>query len=140
MAVPDDDPSAIPNEVRLFRRISPAMIVYDGNQDRWRATSQNFQDSKDGTPMSVFAENIADEHGELPAHFLLGRWSDWGLAAVVAGHMRELGQRVYPDPHNQDAEDRFESHSAVAGNKKAQNIRKRMSDRAELIIVPKLQS
>jgi hypothetical protein len=89
--------------------------------------------------MSVFAESLADIHGEVPSGFLLGRWSEWCLAALFAGHMREAGQRVYPDLQNQDADDRFESHSAVAGNK-AQAVRKRISDRAEWIIGPKKPS
>jgi len=139
MANSEDDPVAIPNEVRLFRRIHPEWVVYDKNRERWRPTSQNFQDSRDGTPMSVFAENLAQAHGELPAHFLLGRWSEWGLAAVVAGQVRELGQRVYPDPHNQDQDERFESHAAIAGSK-AKNVMKQMSGWAEWVITPRARS
>jgi hypothetical protein len=117
MPAPEDDPVAIPNETRLFRRISPSMIVYDSNLGERRPTSQNFQDSTDGTPMSVYAENLAKAHGESPEHFLQGRWSAWYLVAVTAGRMRELGQHVYPDSANQDPDDFFHSHSAVRGSK-----------------------
>jgi len=135
MAATDDDPVTIPNEVRLFRRIHPEMVVFDDNRNHLRPTSQNFQDSRDGTPMSVFAENLAHAHGELPSDFLQGRWSEWGLAAVMAGRMRELGQRVYSDSHNQDEHERFESHSAVAGSKK--KVMKQMSATAEWVITPR---
>src|ERR1022692_637868 len=110
MSTASDDQDVIPDQVRLFRRISPVMTVYDDNLHCWRPTSQNFQDSKDGTPMSVFAENVATQHNERPEGFLRGRWSSWYLAAVQAGHMREYEQRVYLDPNNQDPDDRFESH------------------------------
>jgi hypothetical protein len=135
MSTAPDDPDGIPDQVRLFRRISPVMIVYDDNLHCWRPTSQNFQDSKDGTPMSVFAENVAMQYNERPEGFLQGRWSSWYLAAVRAGHVREHEQRVYLDPNNQDADDRFESHAAVAGAK-PNKVRKKLSERWEWVIPP----
>ena len=59
-----DDPVGIPDGTRLFRRIDPTWLTYDNNRGEWRPNSQNFQDSKDSTPMSVFAENVAKAHGE----------------------------------------------------------------------------
>src|SRR5580700_1809316 len=108
MAGRKDDPLAIPNETRLFRRIDPHWTTYDANRKERRPTSQNFQDSQDDTPMSVFAENIARAAGEVPADFLKGTWSGFYLASVTAGWMRECGQEVYPDPDSLDADDRFE--------------------------------
>ncbi len=55
----NDDPVGIPNGTRLFRRIDPTKIVYDKDRKERRPTSQNFPNSRDGTPMSVFAENVA---------------------------------------------------------------------------------
>lgn len=135
MSTGRDDRDAIPDDVRLFRRISPAMIVYDDNLHCWRPTSQNFQDSQDGTPMSVFAENVALVNNEPPEGFLRGRWSSWHLAAVQAGHMREHEQQVYLDPDNQDADDRFASHAAVAGAK-PNKVRKKLAERWEWVIPP----
>lgn len=117
MANSRDDPQTIPDRVRLFRRINPNWIVYDYNKNEWRPSSQNFQDSQDGTPMSVFAENIATEHEEKPRDFLLGSWSAWFLGAVTAGWMRECGQSVYLDLHNQEPDDVHPSHAAVEGPK-----------------------
>jgi hypothetical protein len=106
MAEQKDDPVGIPDNTRLFRRIDPHQVVYDKDRKERRPTSQNFNDSKDGTPMSVFAENVAIAHGEAPADFLRGRWSEWYLVAVTAGAMRQLGQEVYLDSFNQDTDDR----------------------------------
>jgi hypothetical protein len=130
-----DDQQAIPDSVRLFRRISPACIVFDRNKNQWRPTSQNFQDSKDGTPMSVFAENIANSHGEVPSDFLRGRWSAWHLAALPAGWMRECGQSVYPEKANQDPDDTFQSHTAVEGPKPT-NQRGKLGERFEWVVAP----
>src|ERR1700730_2296426 len=99
MAEQQDDPVGIPDTIRLFRRINPNQLAWDKDRKERRTTSQNFLDSQDGTPMSVFAENVALAHGEAPSDFLRGRWSNWYLVAVRAGEMRELGQDVYLDPH-----------------------------------------
>jgi hypothetical protein len=133
--MPDDDPKTIPNETRLFRRINPVYTVYDSNRKERRPTSQNFQDSRDGSPMSVFAENIAIAHGEVPAGFLRSRWAEWFLAAVPAGWMRENGQKVYPDPYNQDPDDSFASHAAVEGPKR-DKARARLGDKYEWVVPP----
>jgi hypothetical protein len=136
MAGRRDDPVAIPNETRLFRRIDPTQIVPDANRNERRPTSQNFQDSKDGSPMSVFAENLARAAGEVPADFLRGEWSGFYLAAVTAGWMRACGQEVYPDPDNQEPPDRFESHSAVRGPKDSQKLRSKIAKGYEWVIAP----
>lgn len=130
-----DDQNAIPNDTRLFRRINPEWIVYDKNVGRFRPTSQNFQDSANGTPMSVFAENIAKLHGESAEGFLRGHWSSWYLVAVIAGRMRELSQDVYPDLGNQPADDFFHSHAAVEGPKD-HKTRSKLAKDHEWIVVP----
>ena len=130
-----DDPMSIPDETRLFRRINPNWIVYDQNRKERRPTSQNFDDSLDGTPMSVYAENIAIANGNTPADFLKGHWSAWYLAAVHAGAMRQNGQRVYPDLLNQDAADYQPSHAAVAGPKD-NKTRKKLANGYEWVIAP----
>lgn len=85
--------------------------------------------------MSVFAENVAIAHGENPAGFLMGRWGAFYLAAVTAGWMRQNGQEVYLDPHNQDDDDRFHSHTAVRGPKSGKQ-RKKLADGYEWVIPP----
>jgi hypothetical protein len=135
MSEPRDDPSGIPTGTRLFRRIDPEMIVYDSNRKERRPTSQNFQDSQDGSPMSVFAENVAMAHGEIPSDFIKGRWSGWYLAAAPVESMREHSQKVYLDPHNQDADDSHPSHAAVDGPKDSKT-RPKLAAHYEWVIPP----
>src|SRR5258708_29533205 len=124
MAGPKDYPLGIPDDTRLFRRIDPNQIIYDANRKERRPTSQCFDNSRDDLTMSVFAENIAQANGEDPADFLKGRWEDFYLVAVTARWMRQNGQDVYPDPHNQDPDEYFNSHSAVWGQKPSKRRKK----------------
>jgi hypothetical protein len=135
MADQKDDPVGIPDETRLFRRIDPNQVVYDKDRKERRPTSQNFNDSKDGSPMSVFAENVAIAHGESPGDFLRGRWSGCYLAAVRAAAMRQHGQEVYLDPHNQDPDDRYASHTAVLGRKDTKT-RSKLAKDYEWVVPP----
>ena len=134
-----DDPIGIPNSTRLFRRISPYWVVYDKNRGEKRPSSQNFQNSKDETGMSVYAENVVIATGEVPADFLRGRWSAWYLAAIPAGWMRECGQRVYLDFDSQDADDINPAHAAVAGDKPTK-IRSKLGERFEWVVAPPVGS
>jgi hypothetical protein len=133
--MPDDDLVAIPNGTRLYRRIDPKKTIYDSNRKERRPTSQNFQNSNDGTPMSVFAENVAQAHGESPQDFLRGVWSDWLLVAVLAEDMRAHKQKVYLDPNNQDSTDFHPSHAAVDGDKN-DKTRKKLAEKFEWIKSP----
>ena len=90
----------------------------------------------DGTPMSVFAENIAQANGERPEDFLRGPWEGFYLAAVKAGSMRECGQEVFPDPDNQDPNDKFHSHSAVRGRKDKTKLRRKLAEGYEWVKAP----
>jgi len=130
-----DDPVGIPNGTRLLRRIDPEKVVYDKNRQERRPTSQNFQNSKDEPTMSVFAENVALEHGEVPSDFLKGRWSTWYLAAVSAEWMRQHNQKVYLDPDNQDPDDFHPSHAAVDGPKDTKT-RPKIADKYEWVVPP----
>ena len=85
--------------------------------------------------MSVFAENVAVAHGEVPSDFLKERWSGWYLAAVSAESMRKYNQKVYLDPHNQDPEDNHPSHAAVDGAKDSK-LRPKLADNYEWVVPP----
>jgi hypothetical protein len=130
-----DDPVAVPNETRLFRRVPPTWITYDKNRGEWRPTSQSFQNSDDDKTMSAFAENLALANGESPSDFLRERWSEFLLVAVTAGWMRKCGQDVYPDPYNQDPGESFASHVAVRGTKDSK-IRPKLGREYEWVIAP----
>lgn len=100
-----------------------------------RRTSQNLQDSKDGTPMAVFAENVAVEYGGNPADFFQGLRSGWYLAAVPAGWMRQHNQEVYLESKNQEPGDHHPSHAAVAGPKD-NKVRPRLAEKYEWVVQP----
>lgn len=85
--------------------------------------------------MSVYAENIAIKHAESPQDFLRGRWSEWHLASVTAGRMRQLRQRVYCDTANQDGDDFHPSHAAVQGTKDGK-MRSKLGAEYEWIVSP----
>jgi hypothetical protein len=130
-----DDPVGIPDSTRLYRRINPDWIVYDSNSGERRPTSQNFQDSKDGSPMSVFAENVMIARGESPVDLLRGIWNEWFLVAIPAGWMRECGQEVYLDTANQDPDDWRPSHASVRGRKDGK-VRARLGKYYEWVTSP----
>jgi hypothetical protein len=135
MAGNKDAPTTIPDDTRLFRRIDPHKIVFDYNRGEWRPTSQNFQNTKGETSMSVFAENVAKAQGEAPTDFLRGRWSHHFLAAVLAGDMRKQGQQVYLDVTNQDPDDFHPSHAAVDGPKDSK-LRPKLAENYEWVVPP----
>ena len=49
--------------------------------------------------------------------------------------MRENGQKVYPDPEDQDADEHFASHAAVDGEKR-EPTRKKLGEKYEWIVPP----
>jgi len=55
---------------------------------------------------------------------------------MTAGWMRKCGQEVFPDPENQRADDRFESHSEVRGPKDKQKLRSKLAKEYEWGIAP----
>ena len=123
-----DDPT-IGNEVRLFRRIHPQWIVRDENLKCFRPSSQAFNDSQDGSPMSVNREDILQQENKPPAELLAGLY-EWGLAALRTGTMRENGQGIAADPTPDEP-----SHALVFGPKPTK-ARKRIAKTAEWVIQP----
>jgi hypothetical protein len=126
-----EDDLSIGNDVRLFRRIHPSCIVMDENLNCLRPSSQAFNDSQDGTPMSVNREDILKQENRDPASLLTG-FNEWGLAALTAGRMRENGQGIGPDPLPDER-----SHALVFGPKPTK-ARKRIAKTAEWVIQPEI--
>src|SRR5277367_3212675 len=109
--------------------------MYGQNRPLRVARVNYFQNSKDEIAMSVFAENIAQAHGEIPSDILKGRWSGWYLAAVPTEWMRQHNQKVYLDPDNQDSDDYHPSHAAVDGPKDAK-MRPKLAAKYEWVVPP----
>jgi hypothetical protein len=124
-----DDPN-ISDDVRLFRRLPREWVIRDDNLNCFRPSSQAFNDSQDGSPMSVFREDVLiSEHRE-PTSVLTGTYSGYGLAFLRAGVVRENGQGVAPDPLPDET-----AHALVFGPKPTK-LRKRLAKAAELLILP----
>ena len=79
--------------------------------------------------MSVYREDILQQQNKEPTVLLAG-FSEWALAAVRAGAVRENGQGVAADPMPDE-----DSHALVFGSKPS-NVRKRIARTAEWVIPP----
>lgn len=109
--MPHVDDATIADEELLLRRVRPAWIIADHNRGCWRPSKAAFQDSEDGSPMSVHLTSVLLEAG-LPSTSPLGGHEGYGLVSFTAGLVRTLGQIVVRDPQPNDP-----AHGLVAGNK-----------------------
>jgi hypothetical protein len=123
--VPDD--STIANECRLFRRISAQYVTAEG--EHFRISSQAFNNSSDGSGMSVWLEDTMQELGLSPADALVGHDHTW-LVALTAGNMRHERQGVVRTPEPAEP-----AHGEVLGSK-ASSRRGRIRDQATWAISP----
>jgi len=124
-----EDDLSIRDHIRLFRRIHPDWIVWDENLNCYRPSSQAFNDSKDGSPMSVHREDILEGENREPGIVLAG-FNDWALAALSAGTLRQNKQGIASDPLPDDR-----SHALVFGPKPPK-VRKRIAKASEWAIRP----
>lgn len=120
-----DDPS-IPDDTELWRRIPHWHWKPDQDTGNRRISSAAFQDDPDGSPISVVIAR--DCVGGLPT--LLAGHYGFGVAAVTAGAVRELGLGVvrYPD-------DSLPGHAHIIG-RKTQSIERKLSRAARMIVDP----
>jgi len=125
-----DDPTILAS-CELWRRLNPVFCVPDeSSKTGWRISSGAFDDSADGSPMSV---RVADKMTELG----LGHETvltceqvqeGWGLASITAAAVRKHGQIVYYcDEPGEPA------HGSVEG-KKPPKVRKRLSAASRSLI------
>ena len=117
-----DDPT-IPHDAVLWRRIYPENgYIAPRENGELRATSLAFDDSSDGSPMSMY---LADEAGD-PSVALRGH-ENFGLASLKAQDLRNEGQAIARD----DAD--IPGHVLVDGPKPA-SVRKRWARQAILVL------
>ena len=124
------DDENIANDVRLFRRLPLEWVIRDENLNCHRPSSQAFNNSQDGSPMSVFREDVLNSEGRTPSSVLAGTYSNYGLASLTAEVVRREGQGIAPDPLPDET-----SHALVFGSKPPK-LRKRLAKAAELVIMP----
>lgn len=124
-----DDPS-VKDEAKLLRRIPPDWIVPDPkNRAGKRASSQAFDDDRDGKPMSVQLADVLIAHG-IPVTQVLAGHGGYSLTAITAGLARANGQGIIRKPRENDP-----AHAEVFG-KKSKSVRKKLADGAEWVILP----
>lgn len=118
-----DDPQ-IGNTASLLRRVPWWHIVWDNNTKKWRASSAAFENSDDGSPMSVRVRPLLEEMG-LDLASVLADYPDFGLAEFPAGEARAKQQVVaLQEVHDEPA------HGAVAG-KKTGGVKKHLGKKSE---------
>lgn len=123
-----DDPS-IANDAVLWRRIHPTWKVRDDNSGGWRVTSAAFDDSRDGSPLSVLLAAVVRESGRGPADVLSG-FTGYFLASLTAGDARRCGQGIARTPEPDEP-----AHASVFG-RKTKSIKRKLADAAGWIIGP----
>ena len=126
---PPDDPD-ISSDANLLRRIHPSWIKPDPIAGH-RIASGAFQDltDEDGTrAMSVFVEDRLVELGYSAVDLVAGL-PGFGLAAISAGLVRELGLTVTWAPSPKDGPI-GEAHAHVHG-KKTGSVQRRLAQASE---------
>ena len=123
----DDD--TILREVELYRRIPPEWLVRDQNLGIVRPSSQAFQDSRDGTPMSVALSDVLLAAGREPGSVLAGL-EGFALASITAGLARECRQGIQRDPIQEEP-----AHAFVFG-KKTSGVKSRFAKECRWVIQP----
>lgn len=122
-----NDPT-IADDDKLWRRIFPRWIVPDNNRGGKRLSSQAFENSKDGSPMSVFLAALVLSSGRDAADLV---FPGYGMVSITAGLARENGQHVCRVPLPEEP-----AHTFVAGAK-PKSVRYRLLDEMEWVIDPR---
>lgn len=127
------DDSTIRDADSLWRRVPPWHLVYDENDNVIRPTSAAFEDSPDGSPMSVLLAQIVADTGRGPKDAVRG-FPGFAMASITAGLSRRCRQGVARDPLTDEP-----AHAVVFGPK-TQSVRRKLAKGADWIIPPPGQS
>ncbi len=125
----EDDPS-IRDDSALWRIIHPNWIVPDDNERGWRVSSAAFDDSKDGSPLSVLLSEIIASTGRT-ADDLVARFAGYGLATITAGVARAQRQGIARTPEPDEP-----AHASVFG-KKTGAVKRALARAANWVHFPK---
>jgi len=125
-AGPPPDDASIPDDAELWRAVHPGSWVQDKNAGHRRLSSGAFDDSSDGTAMSVSIANPGIDVAAYLARFAPG----CGLTSFTAGQARACGQAIVRDPDPVDPH-----HALVVGPKKGRN-KKCFLEAARMLVDP----
>ena len=127
--LPYRDDVSISDDANLWRRIHPDWVVTDENRGGVRPSSAAFDDSDDGTPLSVVIEEAVLASGRDAAK-ILENYAGYSLAAFTAGAARANGQGVARTPTPEEP-----AHGSVFG-KKTKSVKRRLSHASSWVIAP----
>ena len=126
-----DDP-AISDASALWRRVHPSWIVRDDNRGGMRLSSAAFDDSADGSPLSVLIAEVVLQT-KRTAQAVLADFDGYALAATTAGNARKQGQGIAATPEPDEP-----AHASVFGPK-TKSIKRVMAKDATWVIGPAMQ-
>lgn len=107
------DDKSILDEEDLWRRIHPKWAVRDENRGGLRISSAAFDDSADGSPLSVLRETVVRNGGRTPNDVMSPFVAEgYRLASLRAGDARANGQGVMSTPTPEEP-----AHASVFGRK-----------------------
>ena len=119
-----DDPTIAPS-AELLRRVHESQIVPDRNAGRMRVSTSAFDNSSDGSPMSVSLLDELKARGLGPEAVLLGYPA---LISITAGLARNCAQGVAREPTRDDP-----AHAVVFGEKTG-SIKRKFAKQAKWVI------
>jgi len=105
------DDTTIKDDEDLWRRIHPNWIVMDENAGARRVSSAAFDDSLDGTPLSVLLEKVVIET-DRTAEDVMASYPRYPLASITAETARANQQGVAQTPQKDEP-----AHASVFGPK-----------------------
>jgi hypothetical protein len=126
---PLEDDVSISDDDTLWRRVFPSWIVSDENTGGLRVSSAAFDDSEDGSPLSVLIAAVVAETRRTAREILAG-YDGYALAAITARTARSVGQGIARTPEPNEP-----AHASVFGPKTKKNKRG-MSKAAIWVIAP----
>jgi len=130
---PLEDDSTISDDAALWRRVYPLWIVRDENAGGPRVSSAAFDDSEDGSPLSVLLADVVAKTQRTAQNVLAG-YDGYALAAISAGTARHNKQSVARTPLPDEP-----AHASVFGTKTKSNKRG-MAKAANWVIAPPEQT
>jgi hypothetical protein len=123
------DDNTISDDEQLWRRINPVWFVPDDNRGGLRPSSAAFDDSKDGSPLSVLLASVVRSTGRNAADVLSG-FNKYALASFAAGAARSCGQGVDRTPLEDEP-----AHASVFG-RKTKPVKRHLANAAQWVIAP----
>lgn len=124
-----EDDKTIQDEAELWRRINPDWIVPDEKPPGLRVSSAAFNDSRDGTPLSVLLAEIVRHTGRT-AQDIIAPFPGFSLASITAGVARAQRQGIARTPTTKEP-----AHASVIGPK-TKAIRQALAKAATWVVAP----